>query len=140
MLMVNSPVRALSSPDVSADPLPALFVKKPIYPYIRRESRKQDPLVLARAFMLSMGPQPVSWQASTTELERGDILSPRIAPDTMALTVYMGAAPSPFEIPIKAMPRVEMVPQDVPMSMDVREHMRKVTIRKMLGSMALSPM
>ena len=58
----------------------------------------------------------------------------------MALTVYMGAAPSPFEIPIKAMPRVEMVPQDVPMSMDVREHMRKVTMRKMLGSMALSPM
>ena len=40
ILMVNSPVRALSSPDVSADPLPALFVKK-TYISVYQE-RKQE--------------------------------------------------------------------------------------------------
>lgn len=56
-------------------------------------------------------------------------MSPRIAPETTALTVYTGAAPIPFDIPIKAIPIVEIVPQDVPMSMDVSEHMRNVTMR-----------
>lgn len=82
----------------------------------------------------------VSCSARTTELESGDSLSPIIAPDTMVLTVYMGGRPRAPDIPMKATPKVEIVPQDVPITIDVAEHITNEVIRKNFGLIAFRPM
>ena len=48
--------------------------------------------------------------------------------------------PRPLAIPAKATPSVDITPQEVPISMPMREHIRKVIIRKNLASIIFRPM
>ena len=64
---------------------------------------------------------------------------PNMAPDTIVLTVYMGDSPKALDIPMNAIPSVEIVPHEVPIIIDVSEHIKKDIIKKNSASIALRP-
>ena len=57
----------------------------------------------------------------------------------MVAAVRPGSKPSPAPMPMRATPTVPMVPQDVPVKMEVREQTIRLVTRKMLGEMIFSP-
>ena len=63
----------------------------------------------------------------------GDILSPKKEPEMTMPAVTAGGMPMPAPMPIMARPMVPMVPQEVPMDMDVRLHSSRPTGRKNFG-------
>ena len=57
--------------------------------------------------------------ASNVVSERGESLSPTRAPEMMAPAAIGAGIPSPWAMPIKAMPIVPAVPQEVPVTKEV---------------------
>ena len=71
--------------------------------------------------------------------DRGDILSPKYAPDRMAPAVIPGFMPRPKPMPIRATPMVPMVPQEEPVAREVMEQIRTQAMKKMAGCMIFRP-
>jgi hypothetical protein len=57
----------------------------------------------------------------------------------MAPAAGPSGTPSPMAIPIKATPRVPMVPHEVPVASEVIVQTRHAVTRKNLGEISLSP-
>ena len=51
----------------------------------------------------------------------------------------MGDSPKALDIPMNAIPSVEIVPHEVPIIIDVSEHIKKDIIKKNSASIALRP-
>ena len=58
--------------------------------------------------------------------ERGDILSPKYAPEMIAPAARGSGISSPIAMPMRATPIVPAVPQDVPVATEVMEQIRRV--------------
>ena len=71
--------------------------------------------------------------------ERGDILSPKYAPESTAPATTGKGKLRPCPIPISATPIVPAVPQEVPVAMEVMEQMMSVAGRKMAGLNIFNP-
>ena len=71
--------------------------------------------------------------------DRGDILSPKYAPDRTAPATIGRGKPSPPPIPIKAIPMVPVVPQEVPVASEVMEHMISAAGKNILGCNIIKP-
>ena len=71
--------------------------------------------------------------------EIGDILSPKNEPEMTIPAVTAGGIPIPLPIPIIAIPIVPIVPQDVPMDIDVKLHKSKPTGKKTAGLIYCNP-
>ena len=81
----------------------------------------------------------VTDDASTVVSERGDILSPKYAPDSMAPAVHPAEKPSAIPMPMKAVPMVATVVQELPVISETREHMRHTARRNIFGERTLRP-
>ena len=77
--------------------------------------------------------------ASTVVSERGEILSPKYAPEMMAPAVMASEKPSARPIPRRATPTVAMVVQEEPVITDTRAHRAQAVTRNTLGLMILRP-
>lgn len=64
--------------------------------------------------------------------EIGDILSPKNDPEITMPAVTAGGIPIPLPIPIIAIPIVPIVPQDVPIDIDVRLHKNYPSVKILL--------
>ena len=73
------------------------------------------------------------------ESDRGDILSPKKDPTTMAPQVIGTGMPSPMPTPSSATPAVAKVPQLVPDTTDITVQIKQVTSRKILGLISFRP-
>ena len=71
--------------------------------------------------------------------DKGDILSPKKAPDTIAPAVMAGGMPSPSPMPIIASPTVPAVPQEVPVAKEITAQIRHRKNRKLDGVKKLKP-
>ncbi len=78
--------------------------------------------------------------AKFVESDRGDILSPKKAPEMTAPAVKPRGIPILVPILIIAIPEVPRVPQDVPVATEVNEHTINVVSRKYLGVIIVSPL
>ena len=104
-----------------------------------REIRKLGTVVMDSYLMWSMTFTPDTVGARTVVSEMGESLSPKRAP-TMTAPAAMGAGtPSPAASPIRATPTVLMVPQEVPVMMDMIAHSTHPVTRKKRGEMSLRP-
>ncbi len=71
--------------------------------------------------------------------ERGDILSPKYAPETTTPAVSGAGIPRPCAIPIRAMPTVPDVVHEEPVEIDTTDVIRRVARRKMEGARMSRP-
>lgn len=71
--------------------------------------------------------------------DRGDILSPKYAPEIMIPAVRGAGIPSPAAIPISATPTVPPTPQDEPVARDTTEQIRRVARRNIPGESRSNP-
>ena len=71
--------------------------------------------------------------------DRGDILSPKYAPDIMAPAVIPAGTPSPLPIPISATPMVPTVDQELPVAVAITAQIRQLASRKTDGDKIFSP-
>ena len=71
--------------------------------------------------------------------DKGDILSPKKAPETMAPPVNSGGIPSPVPIPINAKPTVPTVPHEEPVAIDIRAQITQTEARKDEGLKISNP-
>ncbi len=71
--------------------------------------------------------------------DKGDILSPKYAPDRTAPATIGNGNPRPAPTPIRATPIVPVVPQLVPVASDVSAQMIRVAGRKIEGDRMVNP-
>ena len=81
----------------------------------------------------------VTDDASTVVSDRGDILSPKYAPDRMAPAVHPAENPSAIPMPMNAVPMVATVVQELPVISETRAQMRHTARRNILGERTLRP-
>ena len=81
----------------------------------------------------------VNVEAKIVVSERGDILSPKYAPDMIAPAVYAGLIPIAVPMPIIATPTVPAVPHDVPVATEITQQNKKVNGRKNFGVIIFIP-
>jgi hypothetical protein len=89
--------------------------------------------------MWSNNSTPVTAGARFVESLRGDILSPKYAPDTMAPATMAGGMANPFPTPIKATPTVLAVVQELPVESEITAQITQVAGKKTLGLRSSSP-
>ena len=89
--------------------------------------------------MCSNSVVPATAGARLVVSDRGDILSPKYAPDTTAPAVIAGENPRAIPTPIRAAPIDPAVDQDEPVARDTMEQSRQVVNKKILGLMILIP-
>ena len=65
--------------------------------------------------------------------ERGDILSPKYDPEMIAPATMGKGTPKPRPTPIKAIPTVPAVDQELPVASETVAQIRHVANRKILG-------
>ena len=65
--------------------------------------------------------------------DKGDILSPKYAPEIMAPAIQPSSKPCAFPIPIRAIPMVAMVVHELPVITEINAQMMQVDARKKLG-------
>ena len=82
---------------------------------------------------------PQSEDARTVVSDKGDILSPKYAPESMAPAVHPSLKPSALPIPIKATPMVATVVHELPVITDTRALIRQLVMRKTWGLMICMP-
>ena len=87
-------------------------------------SNKFDPATAAAKFVVSL---------------RGDILSPKYAPDITAPATIPVSNPRTFPIPINAIPTVAEVDQLLPVAKDVKAHIIMQAGRKKDALIILNP-
>ena len=85
-----------------------------------------DPMCLKRSVPAMAG-------ATFVVSDRGDILSPKKAPEAMAPAVMADGTPRPSPMLIRARPTVPIVPNEVPVARDVMQQITKVTGRNISG-------
>ena len=71
--------------------------------------------------------------------DRGDILSPNQAPETIAPAETWEGIPKLSPMLSKAKPMVPRVPQDVPVTTEMRAQTRQETGKKIVGLRMISP-
>jgi len=77
--------------------------------------------------------------ARFVESESGDILSPKIAPETTAPAVIAAGMPNPYPMPMNATPKVAPVVHELPVATDEMAQIRHTENRNMDGDNTLSP-
>ena len=65
--------------------------------------------------------------------ERGDILSPKYAPEITIPAVSGAGTPRPSAMPMMAIPTVPVVPHEVPVASDTIDVMMRAANRKIAG-------
>ena len=70
---------------------------------------------------------------------RGDILSPKYAPEMMAPAVHASDMPNALPMPSSATPMVATVVHELPDSNDTNEQMMQAVTRKNLGDSICTP-
>ncbi len=71
--------------------------------------------------------------------ERGDILSPKYAPDIIAPAIIGVGIPNPIPTPISAIPTVPAVVHELPVANETIAHIIHVATKKIPGDKILSP-
>ena len=71
--------------------------------------------------------------------ESGDILSPKYAPESTAPAVIAGSKPNPLPIPIKAIPIVALVVQELPVAIETTIHTNTQATKKIVGFKICNP-
>ena len=71
--------------------------------------------------------------------DKGDILSPKYAPEMIAPAIHPSSKPWAFPIPINAIPIVAMVVHELPVITETNAQMMQVDARKKLGWMICIP-
>lgn len=82
---------------------------------------------------------PVTDAAKTVVSESGETLSPKYAPEMIAPAIQPVSKPCASPIPIKAIPIVAMVVQELPVITDTIQQIRQVDTKKKLGWMIWIP-
>ena len=82
---------------------------------------------------------PVTDAAKTVVSESGETLSPKYAPEMIAPAIQPVSKPCASPIPIKAIPIVAMVVQELPVITDTIQQIRLVDTKKKLGWMIWIP-
>lgn len=77
--------------------------------------------------------------ARTVVSLRGEILSPKYAPDIIAPAIHPGENPMARPIPMKATPMVAMVVQDEPVSTEIRADTAQAVTKKKSGLSTCMP-
>ena len=65
--------------------------------------------------------------------DKGDILSPKYAPEMIAPAIHPSSKPCAFPIPINAIPMVAIVVHELPVITEINAQMMQVDARKKLG-------
>ena len=65
--------------------------------------------------------------------DKGDILSPKYAPEMIAPAIHPSSKPCAFPIPINAIPIVAIVVYELPVITEINAQMMQVDARKKLG-------
>ncbi len=71
--------------------------------------------------------------------ERGESLSPKQAPETTAPATMPAGIPKPMPMPVRAIPTVPAVPQEVPVARDTIQQITKVAARNTPGERICRP-
>ncbi len=90
-------------------------------------------------FICSNSSEPAIAGAKFVVSERGDILSPKYAPDIIAPAIIGVGMPRPWPIPRSAIPTVPAVVQELPVARETIEHIIQEATKNILGEMILSP-
>ena len=77
--------------------------------------------------------------AKTVVSERGEILSPKYAPEIIAPAMTPSLNPSAFPIPSKATPIVAIVVHELPIIKETKAQMTQAVRRKTFGLIILTP-
>ena len=78
-------------------------------------------------------------EAITVVSDRGEILSPKYAPEIMAPAIIPSEKPSALPMPIRATPMVAIVVHELPVIRDTMAQMMQAVIRNTFGLMILIP-
>ena len=113
--------------------------EKPITRYATSATTRDGPVVKIMCLMWSNRLEPATAGARFVVSDRGDILSPKYAPDTTAPAVIAGLKPKAVPTPIRATPMEPAVDQEEPVARDTMEQSRQAVNRKMDGAMILIP-
>ena len=100
---------------------------------------KEGTVVIIIYLMCEKSGVPAEEEARTVVSERGDILSPKYAPEIIAPAVHPGEKPWAVPIPMSATPIVAIVVHELPVIRDTRALMIQVAKRKIPGVIICIP-
>ena len=82
---------------------------------------------------------PAEEEASTVVSDRGEILSPKYAPEMMAPAIHPGSYPCAVPIPTKATPMVAIVVHELPVITEINAQIMHDAKRNISGMMTFIP-
>ena len=78
-------------------------------------------------------------EAITVVSDKGEILSPKYAPEMIAPAITPSLNPSAFPMPSRATPMVAIVVQELPIISDTNAQITQAVTRNILGLIILTP-
>ncbi len=96
-------------------------------------------VVIERYRMCVNNSAPAEAEARLVVSDNGDSLSPKYAPERIAPAMRPGSIPSTVPTPIKAIPMVAEVVQELPVNTDTTAQIMQVANRKITGVRTCSP-